>query len=238
MDGRARREDETFRNVDHPGLNTGVLVNPLDEALATPGERHGITRDQMDPLSATASIAGLFMMATAIFKSAYALSSSAKEFQKEITAIADGVAVLSAIIHALNLKSSLSPISASSVDSTPHSPKTPDAGSTAPSSPPSTPSGSERDYQFVSVDRTQSYLSLELENELSACKATLTDINKFLFMPSPTRGRRFSNAARTLKWSWNKNEAQKFIDKLEKHKSTLAIILSSQGKYVPILSNH
>src|ERR1700721_1964784 len=112
---------------------------------------------EVDAVSTAAGIAGLLAIATSLVKGAYTLSISAKEFRKEWTSIANEVAQVLGVLHALKPSfgfgspSSDQASSYSASSSTPSSPR----GST--SSPLST--SSEKEYDVLSVRRTQEYLS-------------------------------------------------------------------------------
>jgi hypothetical protein len=174
---------------------------------------------EMDPISATASIAGLLAIATTLVESIYAFSLSAKDFRNEWTSIANEVAQLLGLLTAL--KPSFGIIG--SGDSSPPS--------TTGSIPSSKSTPSEKEYDILTVGRTQQYLAIQLVNEMITCQSTLMDVERLLSQSQLKPGQRISNVKNQLLWPLRKPEFQKLMERLETHKSTFILILSSQGTY-------
>lgn len=181
----------------------------------------------MDPVSATASIAGLLAIATSLVKGAYLLSTSARDFRNEWTSIANEVAQLVGVLH------SLKPSFGSPVLWTDQI----YGESTSPSPTASTPSSlstpSEKDYDVLSVRRAQDYMSTQLTNEIASCQATLIEVEQLLSQSQPKSGKRISNVTKQFLWPLKKPEFQKLMEKLDSHKSSFVLIFSSQGTYAP-----
>jgi hypothetical protein len=201
------------------------------DSTAQPQYQSHIHRShEMDTVSATASIAGLLAIATTLVKGAYTLAQSEKDFRSELTTIADEVAQLLGVLHAL--KPSFGPFRSPSVRSvrssfssgevTPQS----RAGSTPPQS---TISDSDKEYEVLSVGGTCDYLSIQLSNEISTCQTTLMELDRLLSQSNPAPGSPIANVTKKFRWSFKKPDLDKLIHKLERHKSTFVLILSSQG---------
>jgi len=187
---------------------------------------------EMDPVSATASIAGLVAIATTLVKSAYTLSEEAREFRTEWTSIADECAQLLGILTALRPMVGYYPFTDqipvySFSDSTPSSP------TSSSHSPRSTPS--ETEYDIISLRQTGEYLTTHLKNELTASESTLREIENRLSQTQWKPGQIIANVKKQLLWPFRKPEFHRLLEKLGRHKSNFVLILSSQGTYKPFL---
>jgi len=183
---------------------------------------------EMEILSAASSLAALLALATSTVKSVYAFALSFKDFHQELTTLANEATQLLGILH--TLKSSYSPPGPPTV----HQPHLlpPSSGEATPlsitssPSPISTNSDSDKDYEMVSARRTQAQLASQLVNEVATCHATLMEVDRFVSQLITVRGRSLSNFPKQFKWSLQKIEVQKLVDKLERHKATFVLILS------------
>jgi len=180
---------------------------------------------ELDPISAIASVAGVLAIAVNLVKVVYSAAQSARHYCKELTLLGDEIATLMGLLFAL--KQSLGvPFAASS-----------DAGTPSLESPtPSTPSSqssrssfSDAGYELINLGKAQAYLADQLLKEIVACQSTLEEVDTFLSKASPTRRRSLTNVTRQLTWSLKKMDIRTFTDKLERHKLTFVLILSSQG---------
>jgi hypothetical protein len=192
-----------------------------------PSTDHQQVELTMDPVSATASIAGLVAIAMSLAKGAYQLSISARDFRNEWNSIANQVALLVGVLHSLK-PSFGSPglltdqILSNSTSSSPTS-----------STPSSLSTPSEKEYDVLSVRRAQEYLSSQLANEIATCQATLIEVEQILSQSQQKPGKRMSNITKQFLWPLKKPEFQKLVEKLESHKSSFVLIFSSQGTYAP-----
>lgn len=184
----------------------------------------------MDPVSATASLAGLLAFATGLVKTTYALSTSATDFRNEWTTMANEVAQLLGVLTALKAPDGLDTAEIHPSSHIPAEPSSPSTSSLVSSSL-STPS--EKEYDVLTIRRTRGYLSIQLENEITACQTTLMEVKRLLSHSQPRIGERISNIAKQLMWPLRKQEFQRLMGRLESHKSTFVLILSSQGTYAP-----
>lgn len=221
--GTAMQAEERLRNVNDladrwsvSSVNGPQVFRPLPD-FPSPLE--------MDPLSVTASLAGILALATSLVKGIYSFSRSAKDFNNELTTIANEVTQLLGILHVLKSSVTRFTTSSSSANS---------GQTTADSSPvltPSTPSDSDKDYELVSATRTAHHLSVQLVSEIEACQMTMTDITRLLSQSTPKRGQGISNVTKQFRWSLQKPDLQKMVHRLERHKAAFILILSSQGTY-------
>jgi hypothetical protein len=185
----------------------------------------------MDPVSVTASMAGLLTIATNILKGVFILSTTARDFQNHWKSIANQVSQLVGVLH--TLKSSFRPLtnelslymSGGSIASSPRD--------SIPSSSSSTPS--EREYDVLSIRRTQEHLSTQLTNEIASCQVTLMEVALLLSQSQLKPGKLISNVRKQLLWPLKKPELKKLLERLESHKSTFVLIFSSQGTYAPCM---
>lgn len=210
----AKSDEEPLRNVlTEPTVHTnrsgrktiGMLENP-----AQIPELDSYVQDveeavvEMDVVSATVSITALLTIAAKVVQGIYA----AAHFPTELADVADEVSRLTGILNALK------PVAA-----------------TPSSSPSSLSTTSDSDYETVSSGRTRNDLSIHLQQELTACKTTLVELDRVITQLSLKRGQRIGNMTRPLWYSLKKTDIQNFVAKLERHKNTFVLILSSQGTY-------
>ena len=221
--------DEHSRNVSAKTVQN--TVGHSDDAVAVrhPPPLFGEEDTQMDVISATASIAGILAIATKLVKVTYSLAQTGRQFRQDLTALGNEVSSLLGVLH--TLKSSVlahvdvsSPITSASISS---------SSSTSSSSFRSTPSESDKDYEVLSLGRTQTQLNRQILQEIDACQSTLIKADQLLSQFGPKPGQAVFNATKQLQWSLKKPDIQLLISKVEKHKTTLAVLLSSQGTFVP-----
>ena len=212
----------------HVTIASGRTMEAYDSDPSWPDNQraHRVERE-MDPVSATASIIGLLAIATALVKSAYTVSSTAKEFQNEWTSIANEAAQLLGVITALQPPLRVETDQAPLDNSDEVSPPSPRNSTSSQTSPLSTPS--EKDYDVVSIRRTREYLEAQLGAEVAICRITLMELQQLLLQSQPTVGQRISNARKQVLWPLRKPDFQKLLDRLTKHRATFVLILSTQG---------
>jgi len=188
---------------------------------------HEQTELTMDPVSTTASIAGLLAIATSLVKCAYFISTSARDFRNEWNSIANEVAQLVGVLH--SLKPSFGSLGLLTDQILGESTSSSPTGSI----PSSLSTPSEKEYDVLSVRRAQEYLSTQLSNEIANCQATLIEVEQLLSQSQLKAGRRMSNVTKQFLWPLKKPEFQRLMEKLESHKSTFVLIFSSHGTYAP-----
>lgn len=215
---------------DEPQCATALTSCISDAAMVEePSPIHKPSQEQqflpeMDPISAAASIAGLLTIAVQLVKGAYTVAQSAKDYNKDLTTMGDEIATLMGLLVALK-GSFVSPYGGSNGESPELSP-TP----STPSSSSQRSSFSNSSYEIVSFGRTQTYLSDQLCNELVACQSTMDDVAKLLSHAGPSSRRSsFTNVTKQMSWFLKKSDIAALTERLDRHKITFILILSSQG---------
>jgi len=178
----------------------------------------------MDPISAIASVAGLLAVAVNLVKGTYFAAQSAKKYCKELTLLGDEIATLMGLLFAL--KQSLSrPITELSDVGTPsvsgESPGT--------NTPSSRSSSSESGFEFINLGKAQGYLAEQMLKEIVVCQSTLEEVELLLSKAAPIRHNALTTVTKQLSWSLKKMDICALTGKLERHKLTFVLILSSQG---------
>ena len=174
----------------------------------------------MDPLSATASVAGVLALAVQLVKGVYKVAQVARDYRKELNELGAELAALTGFL--MTLKASITPADGSESTSS----GTPSSGSSSPSLSSKT-SFSDSSYELVDIAKPpRAFLVEQMMNEMIACQRILEDVNRFLSHSFP---KRYLNFRKQITWVLKRADIQDLLDKVERHKLNFVLILSAQG---------
>lgn len=173
----------------------------------------------MDAISAIASIAGVFAIASSVIQSGDSFYSSVQKFHNEFRQFTEEVERL------FSLFNSLRPIVKRLEATMPEE-------SSIEIALLSTSSG----YQNSAPDRSKirSPFIQQMTDELISCLYVLEAIQTILWKSSPTAGQPVRTLVRRLKWHLNKRTLQTLFVNLERRKSTFSVVMSAFERYLTI----
>ena len=132
----------------------------------------------MEALAVASTISGLLPWATQILKAGYGLIQSVREFRHEFLMVANEVAQLVGVLHALASSTGYTSLTVTGSETPPKDPL-----NVSQTSSPSSDSDSE--YETIHRHSAQSHLAFNLDNELRSCRQTLRDVESMLQRFSP-----------------------------------------------------
>jgi hypothetical protein len=185
----------------------------------------------MDGLSAAATVFSLLAVASTLVKSCYAAASSALRYRKEISELADDVALLVGFLHAQvapvdeygGSKPSVYVVTAPAPQG--HVPTSP-TNSASSSSP-------QSDSESVVIVDGQVQLTWQLRSEVEACRKTLDEIGNFLaHFGHGTTSSSVGKFTKIAHWLLRAPDFKRFHLALERHKNNFTLLLSAKGTYL------
>jgi hypothetical protein len=158
----------------------------------------------MDPVSATASIAGLIALASAITTFCYTYGTTARDYQKELKTLKEESTQLCGVLSAIK-----SIIEDAEEDANPV-------------------------LSFSRVQQPSSMpvsdkIQIIRREDIVSCEDTLLEVMSVLTSLSPQTGKLWKNAMKRIQWPLKKVPLQALLDKMERNKSAFTLALSARG---------
>ena len=198
-----------------------ALIKAADETPSLPHTHsEDPVLDEMDAISAIVSVASLITCANTVVKYLYSAVQSSSKFRNELAAIAEETATILGILSAIRSTGLKIPSRSTSPES---------SGNSSSASESFLSDSTNTEYERISSSQTLFQLSSHLLSEIQACHQTLMEIDKQLLQATPRNGKGMHNALRKIKWAINRADIDSFLIRLQRHKLTFTLILSSHG---------
>jgi len=164
----------------------------------------------MEAVAVASSFAGLLTLTSGVIQLGYTYIQTARKWHSEVRAITKEIIQLSGLLH--TLQPLVDEISRSRQEKA--------------IIPPAVEVAEVR----VPLEERQIDVFIK---EVAACNATLEEVDAALRNSTPKARAGFGNASKRLLWLLKKPELMGFLDKLERHKATFDLSLTTYGTYIP-----